>query len=197
MNFESTFDIIFAGGGATACVTAGRLAAWQPTLKILIIEAGKHTQDIKEHVQPGRFFENLLPGHHVYTFHPAQPSEHVRGRFLSVRTGKCLGGGSGINFMIYTRAAASDYDNWEEEYDNPGWGSKHMLPLLNKAETYEVTGGNPEVHGHSGPVHVSYGGIYTNTGRDFLETALQFDKTRKMTHDVNGFHECDAYGVRS
>ena len=34
--------------------------------------------------------------------------------------------------MMYTRPAASDYDDWETVYKNPGWGSKHLIPLLKK-----------------------------------------------------------------
>ena len=34
--------------------------------------------------------------------------------------------------MMYTRAAASDYDDWESVYDNPGWGSKDLIPLIKK-----------------------------------------------------------------
>ena len=34
--------------------------------------------------------------------------------------------------MFYTRAAASDYDDWENVYGNKGWGSKHLIPLLKK-----------------------------------------------------------------
>lgn len=33
---------------------------------------------------------------------------------------------------MYTRAAPSDYDEWEKEYKNPGWGSKDIIPLLKK-----------------------------------------------------------------
>lgn len=33
---------------------------------------------------------------------------------------------------MYTRASASDYDDWESKNDNPGWGSKDMIPLLKK-----------------------------------------------------------------
>ena len=32
--------------------------------------------------------------------------------------------------MVYTRASASDYDTWEEVHENPGWGSKDLIPLL-------------------------------------------------------------------
>jgi GMC oxidoreductase len=34
--------------------------------------------------------------------------------------------------MMYTRASASDYDDWETVYQNPGWGSKDLIPLLRK-----------------------------------------------------------------
>ena len=33
---------------------------------------------------------------------------------------------------MYTRAAASDYDDWENVYGNKGWGSKYLIPLLKK-----------------------------------------------------------------
>jgi GMC oxidoreductase len=35
--------------------------------------------------------------------------------------------------MMYTRASASDYDDWETVYENRGWGSKELIPLLRKA----------------------------------------------------------------
>ena len=33
---------------------------------------------------------------------------------------------------MYTRASASDYDDWETKYGNPGWGCKDLIPLLKK-----------------------------------------------------------------
>lgn len=33
---------------------------------------------------------------------------------------------------MYTRASASDYDDWENVHGNPGWGSKDLIPLLEK-----------------------------------------------------------------
>ncbi len=32
---------------------------------------------------------------------------------------------------MYTRASPSDYDDWEN-LENPGWGSKDLVPLANK-----------------------------------------------------------------
>ena len=37
-----------------------------------------------------------------------------------------------IVVMMYTRASASDYDDWKTVYENPGWGSKDLIPLLRK-----------------------------------------------------------------
>lgn len=62
-----------------------------------------------------------------------------------------LGGGSSINFMVcslqlapssvsltvakmYTRASASDYDDFQAK----GWTTKELIPLMKKHETYQV-----------------------------------------------------------
>ena len=37
-----------------------------------------------------------------------------------------------LTVMMYTRASASDYDDWEKVYENPGWGSNDLIPLLRK-----------------------------------------------------------------
>lgn len=113
------FDIIFAGGedvcalvyviffslgiqrstpgGTTACVVAGRLAAADPSLKILIVESGQHTRDVPLHVQPCRFLENLAPNSTTVSFHVAKPSSHLNGRAAVVPCGRSVGGGSAIN----------------------------------------------------------------------------------------------------
>ena len=44
-----------------------------------------------------------------------------------------------IQVLVYTRAAASDYDDWENVYGNKGWGSEYLVPLLKKvrASTFQ------------------------------------------------------------
>ncbi|KAJ7126760.1 GMC oxidoreductase-domain-containing protein [Mycena epipterygia] len=179
---SAPYDIIFAGGGTTACVVAGRLAAADPSLRILIIEAGKHTKDISTHTQPGRYFANLASGGDTFTFHTTKPSEALDNRPCIIPSGKGMGGGSSVNFMMYTRASPSDYDDWEN-LANPGWGSKDLIPLSNKAETFEPSAKN---HGSSGPIKVS-GGIQTNICRQYLAVAAARDKERGFTNDTNDF----------
>ncbi|KAF8830663.1 hypothetical protein HHX47_DHR2000840 [Lentinula edodes] len=113
MPLFDTYDIVFAGGGTAACIIAGRLVQADSSLKILVIEAGPHSFNLHNHVQPARYLNSLVQGHTV-TVHNSVHNEALGGRSVSVPSGCCVGGGSAVNFMIYTRAAASDYDDWEK-----------------------------------------------------------------------------------
>ncbi|KAI0366933.1 alcohol oxidase-like protein [Pilatotrama ljubarskyi] len=190
---SSTYDIIVAGGGTAGCVLAGRLAAADPTLSILVVEAGPTTQDDPQHTQPARYLYHLRPETTTMKFNVGKESAALGGRAPVVPCGQCLGGGSSVNFAMYTRASASDYDDWATVYGNKGWSSKDLLPLLRKCETYQIAPDKP-THGYSGPLKVSYGGYYPEVGQDFLNMAAQYDKTRGLTDDVNNLFECNKYG---
>ncbi|KDQ20459.1 hypothetical protein BOTBODRAFT_124058 [Botryobasidium botryosum FD-172 SS1] len=190
---NAEYDIIFAGGGTTSCLVASRLAAADPSLKILLVEAGPHTRDNPAHIQPGQFLSHLRPDSTTVKFMVGKESEHVGGRAVVVPCGQCVGGGSSVNFMMYTRAVASDFDDWEVKHGNAGWGSKDIIPLLKKIETYQVRAGEHRTHGYSGPLKVSHG-KFTNVGKYFLEVGAAYDKERESTDDPNGLFSCNAYG---
>ncbi|KAF9004050.1 hypothetical protein BDQ17DRAFT_1325916 [Cyathus striatus] len=231
---QEMFDIIFAGGGATACVTAGRIAAANPTLKILvlvfhsplfsgklkktlakILEAGPHTHGLQEYTQPGRYFSNLRNQGHMFTFHTANPSKAVAGRSIVVASGRCVGGGSGVNSYLieavtaYTRAAASDYDDWENLYGNTGWSSRDLIPLLQKvasiivelfrsltlfkAESYQSPTKN-STHGTLGPIKVSLADTEINLAEQFINVIRKYDLERQYAEDVNDFSASNSYG---
>ena len=54
-----------------------------------------------------------------------------------------------------------------------------------QAETYQVQG-EANVHGYSGPLKVSYGGIFTNVGKQFLEVGKKLDTRRDGGELVDG-----------
>ncbi|KAJ7452728.1 GMC oxidoreductase-domain-containing protein [Mycena galericulata] len=186
------YDIIFAGGGTAACVAAGRLAAADSTLRILLVENGRFTKDIPCFTQPGRHAKNMVgPGTKDLTFHHATPGASLGGRIPIVTNGSCVGGGSSVNAMMYNRAAASDYDDWMR-LGNPGWGAADLIPLACKLEMYQAGVVN-STHGSSGPIKVSYGGYETKAGKDFLFAAAGFPRGRTFTEDPNDFATCNAY----
>ncbi|KAF9036277.1 alcohol oxidase-like protein [Panaeolus papilionaceus] len=197
MSDQPVYDIIFAGGPCS-CIAASRLLGANSKLKILvctikIIEYGAHTRNVPHHIQPGRVLR-MFDDPTVFHLHAGKPSQALRGRAPIVTSGKALGGGSSVNLMAYTRASASDYDDWETVHGNKGWGSESLIPLIQKAETYQERDVNG-THGSNGPIKVSFLSEVLPTAKDFLDTARQYDTTRESTEDVNGFYECNKYGA--
>ncbi|KAH9987565.1 alcohol oxidase-like protein [Russula vinacea] len=170
------YDIIIAGGGAAGCIVAGRLAAADPDLRILVLEAGPPTHNNPAHRQPARFLSHIAPGSRTVRVHASRPSAALGDRSTLVPCGQCLGGGGSINFMMYTRASASDYDDWKTVYENPGWGSNDLIPFLRKTENYQVAGGDGPTHGTDGPLNVSLAS--DGVGEQFLQVGRAYDPAR-------------------
>ena len=59
--------------------------------------------------------------------------------------------------------------------------------------------GKNSIHGYSGPLKVSYAGVFTNIGKNFLEVGEKYDSTRSSTDDPNGLFEpyVNKFGVRT
>jgi alcohol oxidase len=119
-------------GGTAAGVIASRLTVADPSLKVLVLEAGPHTRDQLLHVQPARYLAHLAPTSTTVRFYVGNKSDHLDGRQVVVPAGACLGGGSSVNFAMYTRGSASDYDDWKNVYGNQGWGAEDLIPLFQK-----------------------------------------------------------------
>ena len=84
-------------GGAAGCVVAGRLAAADRDLRILVLEAGPLTYNDPAHTLPARFLSHLAPGSRTVRVHTSRPSAALGGRSALVPCGQCLGGGGSVN----------------------------------------------------------------------------------------------------
>ncbi|KAK4544216.1 hypothetical protein LTR36_004426 [Oleoguttula mirabilis] len=162
-------DVIIAGGGLAGCVVAGRLAEADPTLSILVIEQGPNSYEAPEVVQPALYPRNLFPTSKYTLFWQGNEAAQLANRKPIVPSGGTLGGGSAINWMVYTRAQRSDFDSWGAKE----WSADELYPFLNKFETYHGQG-EKEHHGSSGPINISKG---THTCKvaedDFINVADQ------------------------
>ncbi|KAG5914909.1 hypothetical protein E4U42_000263 [Claviceps africana] len=152
---RAEYDIIIAGGGTAACIVASRLAEADPGLSILLIEQGPNNLEDPAVTTPAMFWAHLRPESKYTTFYSGNKEESIDGRQTLVPVGRVLGGGSSINFMMYTRGQACDFDSWNTE----GWDSKTLISLSQKAETFHLDG--PEydrsIHGYAGPIGISFG----------------------------------------
>lgn len=103
--------MIIAGGGTGGCVVAGRLAAADPSLKVLMIEGGEDNYRKENVINPALFREHLAPGTHTALFYLSAKQPQLAGRQVVTSTGGNLGGGSSINIALYSRPRADDLDS--------------------------------------------------------------------------------------
>lgn len=115
-------------GGLAGCVVAGRLAEADPDLSILVIEQGLNNYGAPEVVHPALYPRNLFPNSKYTLFWQGNQSPQLADRKPIVPSGGTLGGGSSINWMVYTRGQRSDYDSWKTK----GWAADDMLPFMKK-----------------------------------------------------------------
>ena len=146
------FDYVIVGGGSAGCVLASRLTE-NPDISVCLLEYGGDGKDLAVRVPAGLIL--LVPGKPIklnnWCFH-TEPQTHLNDRRGFQPRGQCLGGSSAINAMVYTRGSALDYERWVEQ-GCVGWGFDDILPYFIKAEN-NVRGGD-NLHGDSGPLHVS------------------------------------------
>ncbi|KAF2819461.1 alcohol oxidase [Ophiobolus disseminans] len=186
-------DIIIAGGGTAGCIIAGRLAEAEPNLSILVIEGGANNKDVPHIVNPVFYLQNLLPNTKTALFYKGNKAPQLADREPIVPQGGTLGGGSSINFMMYTRAQRSDFDSWKTE----GWSADDMYPHLKKLENYHGPG-KKEHHGYDGPIHVSDGGFRAKIAEDdFLQAAASHGvpeiEDLQNLEENNGFQRWQRY----
>ncbi|KAF2802128.1 alcohol oxidase p68 [Mytilinidion resinicola] len=164
MTIPDEVDIIVCGGGSAGCVVAGRLANLDHNLQVLLIEGGESNLNNPWVFRPGIYPRNMKLDSKTASFYYSRPSEWLDGRRAVVPCANILGGGSSINFMMYTRASASDYDDFQAK----GWTTKELIPLMKKHETYQRSCNNRDLHGFDGPIKVSFGNHTYPIKEDFL-----------------------------
>ena len=152
MESDTLFDYVIVGGGSAGCVLASRLTE-NPNISVCLLEYGGDGKDLAVRVPAGLIL--MVPGKPLklnnWCFHTT-PQTHLNNRRGFQPRGQCLGGSSAINAMVYTRGSKLDYERWVEQ-GCTGWGFDDVLPYFIKAENN--IHGSDDLHGDSGPLHVS------------------------------------------
>ncbi|HEX9707446.1 MAG TPA: choline dehydrogenase [Steroidobacteraceae bacterium] len=176
-----TFDYVIVGAGSAGCVLADRLT-----------EDGKHSVLVLEHGGSDRSIFVQMPSalaipmgmKRFNWFYYTEPEPHLGGRRIHTPRGKCLGGSSSINGLVYVRGNPQDFDRWELE-GAAGWNYAAVLPYFRRAET-RAEGGN-EYRGDSGKLQTCYGTLQNPLHAAWLAAGSEAGYSR--TADINGFQQ--------
>lgn len=145
---HSEFDYVIVGGGTAGCVLASRLTE-NPSIKVLLLEAGIPDRNIWIHIPLG-VGKLLTNKKYVWPF-STEPETALHGQRIYTPRGKVLGGTSSINGMGWVRGDAIEFDRWRE-LGNVGWGFSDVLPIFMRMEDFPR--GDPSVRGRGGPMKI-------------------------------------------
>ena len=145
---KQEFDYIIVGGGSSGCVLAGRLSE-NLQVSVCLLEAGGTGDGWKVEV-PCAAVISIPTKINNWAFETV-PQKGLNGRKGYQPRGKCLGGSSAINAMVYIRGHRQDYDDWSA-LGNTGWSYDEVLPYFIKSENNQRI--KNQYHGNDGPLSV-------------------------------------------
>ncbi len=140
------YDYVIIGGGTAGCVLANRLSA-DPTVSVLLLEAGGKDDWIWIHIPVGYLY--CIGNPRTDWCYRTEPDPGLNGRSILYARGRVLGGCSSINAMIYMRGQARDYDDWAAATGDADWSWQKVLPIFKQSEDHWR--GGDEFHGAASP----------------------------------------------
>ncbi|KAI3397784.1 hypothetical protein diail_10317 [Diaporthe ilicicola] len=144
-----SFDFIVCGGGTAGCVVAARLAE-DPSVRLLVLEAGQDNENLENTHMAGGWANNL-DGPADWNI-ISEKGSGINNRQVKLSRGKFLGGSSGLNGTLCIKGSKQDYDDWDLE----GWSGEEFFSYMEKAETFHNKPwfkAHSKSHGYHGPLH--------------------------------------------
>jgi choline dehydrogenase len=193
---DSQFDYIVVGAGSSGCVLANRLSE-DPQNSVCLVEAGPKDSSPWIHLPIG--YGKTMWDPKINWKFETEPDPGMNQRKIYWPRGKCLGGSSSINGLIFIRGQKEDYDGWKD-LGNTGWGWDDVLPYFKKAEGNDRLG--EPLHSKTGPLKASSIPKKHPLVESFIKTAVNLgvpetDDFNNLTQEGVGYYQLSTHkGLR-
>ena len=157
---KPAYDFVVCGGGTAGCALASRLSE-DPSVSVLLLEAGGHglVLDARVPAACGKLQGTEWDWGDACVPAPGRACEGLTDGASNWPRGKGLAGGSLINYMAWVRGHPSDYDAWAKAAGHERWGSANVAKVFQRVEDCtDIDHGalvvERDVRGYGGAVHV-------------------------------------------
>ncbi|KAF4552256.1 GMC oxidoreductase-like protein 12 [Elsinoe fawcettii] len=134
-----TYDYVIIGGGTAGLTLANRLSA-NSKITVAVVEAGTYYQAANPLLSSTPAGDVLFVGSDPADNNPlvdwsfvTAPQSGANGRRIRYARGKCLGGSSARNFMIYQRPDRGSMQQWADQVGDSSFTWDAMQPYFRKS----------------------------------------------------------------
>jgi choline dehydrogenase len=185
---DATFDYVIVGGGTAGLVVAERLSQ-NANLQIAVVEAGSYYEIANPLLSSTPAGDVFWAGSSPADKNPlvdwsfvTQPQAGANGRSIHYPRGKCLGGSSARNFMIYQRGTVGSYQMWADQVGDQSYTWANLLPYFKKSVKFTPPASSRAPNASAeyaasafdaagGPLRVSYAN-YAGPFSSYMEDSL-------------------------
>ncbi|KAF3005607.1 hypothetical protein E8E13_002211 [Curvularia kusanoi] len=188
LGVNQTFDYVVVGGGTAGNAIGVRLA--EAGFSVAIVEAGgfyEFQKPLLGSTPAGSFLgigSSLVD--QVVTVDwgfETEEQPYLNGRKIHYARGRCLGGSSALNFMVYHRGTTASYQKWADTVDDQSYTLDNLTPYFKRSVTFTPPRGrsldnvtanynSADFSSSGGPVQVGYGQWLT-VGGTWLQKAFE------------------------
>ncbi|KAF9444097.1 GMC oxidoreductase [Macrolepiota fuliginosa MF-IS2] len=190
-NVICAYDYVVVGGGTGGLVVASRLSE-DPSINVLVLEAGPEAEDVPEVFIPGLGGG----GPSLNWMYQTTPQANMNNRTLVVNAGRALGGSTIINAMILTRGTKAQYDSFGILNNSTSWTWDEILPYFRHSEVFTPPNANQAAHGASfdksvrgpsSPPNPNAGAVKAGFPNFFFPQSEMFARALVNGHNGTGF----------
>jgi len=141
---NATFDYVVIGSGLAGSVVASRLAE-DPSLSVAVVEAGGFPEISNGNLSQIPYFSTDYVSGDPDDWQPlidwglvSTPQPQNGNRTIHYAQGKCIGGSSARNQLIYHRGTRGSYDLWAQEVGNEAFAWNNILPYFEKSVNFSA-----------------------------------------------------------